>query len=106
MGYKEIKKTVTKKIYVAPCIHCGSDNIDLGDCGYSAFNKAYGKCKDCKVGVTFGCGCNISLADIIRVWNDHNDIDTLMEKQQDIIEAGLTEFNRLKDLKKVRTKKT
>lgn len=70
----EIPNNGTKKITVYPCIECGCDNIIIGDCGYSSFNVAYGKCTnpECKREVKFNCGWNISKEDIAGAWNAKN----------------------------------
>ena len=73
MGYIEDKSTVTKKIKVLPCVKCGRDNIDIGDEGYSSFNVAWGKCKDCKHEVKIdSCSYGISKKEIAKVWNKAN----------------------------------
>jgi hypothetical protein len=83
MGYIEEKQTVTKKIKVLPCVKCGSENINLGDCGYSSFNVAWGKCLDCKHEVKINpCDWNINKAAIAKVWNKANNPKILKAEYQ------------------------
>ena len=63
MGQIEIKltETETKKVTYFPCTKCGSQNIAFGNCGYSSFNVAWGKCKDCNnEAIIYNCEWNIS----------------------------------------------
>ena len=32
-----------------PCPKCGSENLNIGDCGYSSFNAAWVRCEECKL---------------------------------------------------------
>lgn len=54
------------------CRECGSDNISVGDCGYSSFNVGWAVCKNCGYEVRVSpCGC-FPREDIIRIWNRKN----------------------------------
>ena len=87
MGHIEVKETVNRKIYFSPCIKCNSEDIDFGDCGYSSFNVAWGRCKKCKNEVKISpCGCDISKEEIIKVWNESNDPIKLKQKYEKQIE--------------------
>lgn len=80
MGYIEIETKGKTKITYAPCIKCGSEDIHFGDCGYSSFNVAYGKCRGCKKNdMSFNCGWPINISDIVKVWNKENDPAILRE---------------------------
>lgn len=57
---------------MSPCVICGSFNIKLDHCGYSAFNRFRGECQDCKAVVLADCGCMPTLNDLIRIWDAHN----------------------------------
>lgn len=68
------------------CINCGSDDIDINDCGYSSFNVAYGKCKNCNNEVLItNCSWNISKDEIIKSWNNENDPEILKLKYENEI---------------------
>ncbi len=104
MALHQVKstKTTTTEIYVAPCINCGCDNIYLGDCGYSSFNVAYGRCTRpvCKREVKFNCG-DVTMEDIIQFWNRNNDVDLLIG--QKVVELEKVQLE-LKELKVKRRK--
>lgn len=78
-------KTTQSEIYVAPCIKCGSENIDIGDSGYSSFNIGGGECKKCKHTATSGCGCNVTIRECAAIWNRKNDIDMLVKEQENVV---------------------
>jgi hypothetical protein len=40
------------------CPKCGSDDLEVGDCGYSSFNAGWVKCRGCKFELkVYPCGC-------------------------------------------------
>lgn len=83
MGYIEETKQVTKKIKVLPCVKCGSEKIDIGDCGYSSFNVAWGKCLECDNKVEISpCGWDITKAAIAKEWNKANNPKILKANYQ------------------------
>lgn len=82
MGEIEINEVSTNKIKYCPCIKCGSEKIDFDDCGYSSFNVAWGRCKDCKHEIKFNCGWDISKRAIINYWNQGNDPVILRKKYE------------------------
>ena len=81
MSHIEKKIVITKKIEILPCIKCGSDNIDIGDCGYSSFNVAWGKCRTCGHEVSIKpCDWNIAKEKIVESWNRENDPEVLRDR--------------------------
>lgn len=88
----------TKELYVAPCIKCGSDNIIIGDCGFSSFNVAYGKCQSCKNEISFPCVWNINKQEIIKHWNSKNDINLVIKSKEKFIKELKKEISKLKSL--------
>lgn len=73
MGFITEKKVVEKKIKLLPCVKCGNEDIEIDDCGYSSFNVAWGKCKQCNNEIKISpCGCDISKAVIAKTWNKAN----------------------------------
>ena len=86
MGQIEIKQIELKKVSYFPCVKCGSENIEFNDCGYSTFNVAWGKCKDCNNTVDIRCcDWNITTEKIIEYWNKDNNPTILREKYQNQI---------------------
>jgi hypothetical protein len=52
------------------CYGCGSDDIELYDCGYSSFNACGGKCLAC--GFKVSCSrTGLDQKGLAFVWNDH-----------------------------------
>ena len=47
-----------------PCPKCGSNDLDIGDCGYSSFNVAWVRCKNCKL------SADISGDSAVSEWNE------------------------------------
>lgn len=96
MGYITEKQTIEKKIKVLPCVKCGSENIDINDCGYSSFNVAWGKCEDCKHEVKISpCGCDITKTAIAKTWNKANNPKILKadyEAQIKVLEQKIAEL--------------
>lgn len=82
----KITETVTREVYVAPCIKCGSSDIAISDYGYSAPNIGGGQCKKCKHEVTSGCSCIVDMRTLISIWNAGNDPQRLIKEQEKIIE--------------------
>jgi ribosomal protein L37E len=40
-------ESVERPIPVAPCVRCGAVNVNVHDCGYSAFNVGRIRCNSC-----------------------------------------------------------
>ena len=62
-----ITMTTTKLPKVSSCVRCGSDDIEIHDCGYSSFNAGHARCRE--------CGYNVDISnhnderDVILKWN-------------------------------------
>lgn len=95
---------VKKEIEVVACIECGHDNILISDNNYSSFNTGGGKCKNCGHEVSSGVGCNPTMSQLVSIWNEGNDIDLLIKKQEVVISTAQKEIDKLKNLKIQRTK--
>lgn len=71
------------KVEYVSCIKCGSNNIVFNDYGYTSFNVAFGKCKDCKNEVILSPYLwDDKKIKIINEWNKFNDPNILREKYQ------------------------
>lgn len=49
---------------MAPCLECGSEDIQLSDNNYSSFNQGGGKCKTCGHTTYAGVGCLPKIDDL------------------------------------------
>lgn len=86
MPRMEINENIKRKIEYFPCVKCGGEKIVFNDCGYSSFNIAWGKCKDCNNEIIINpCNWNISKEEIITEWNKANNPKILREKYQEQI---------------------
>lgn len=77
---KEVSEVVTRKVEVYPCIKCGSENIEIYNCGYSSFNCAGGKCKKCGHKVETHADWDAKDSYLIASWNLENDPSVLIER--------------------------
>lgn len=93
---------VQKELDVVPCLKCGHDDILISDSNYSSFNTGGGKCKKCGHEVSSGVGCLPTMSELVSIWNQDNDIDLLIKKQEVILETAQNEIKQLKALKKKR----
>ena len=86
------------KIKLKSCIKCGSEAIELYDCGYSSFNCGGGKCKDCGHDAhVCTLGCFPSKKELARAWNAGNtlsEVDTLRNAVYSL-KARIEELERL-----------
>lgn len=78
--YIEEEVVRKKKVYVAPCIKCGSEDIKLFDYGYSSPNIGGGECKACKHNVTQNImSLDPKPSELAVIWNASNDKETLIK---------------------------
>ena len=79
----EETKVVRSNIYVAPCVLCGSGDINLFDYGYSSPNIGGGKCKNCGHEVTHNIAdWDPSKRELAKIWNAENDVKILIKQAQ------------------------
>lgn len=86
----EIKEVVKSKLYVAPCIKCGGNDISIWDANESSFNYGGGTCKKCKRDVTSGVGIFPGKKALAGIWNAENDPRLLIQDA----EKHLIELNK------------
>ena len=95
-------RVIEETVELVPCCHCGSENLDLFNCGYSSFNVAGVDCKDC--GYQFrlnGADWNMPDTDIAKAWNVDNDLD----KNIASVEKHISQLqDRVRQLKKMKRK--
>ena len=78
-----IKIEKQKSMRYFSCVKCGSKKIEFADYGYSTFNVAWGRCKDCKNEIKISpCNSDIKKETIVSKWNDANNPKLLREKYQ------------------------
>lgn len=88
MGYLEVNKSVKKKVYYAPCIECGSDDIDFINYGYSTFNCGEVRCSNCGNSVELKyISTSASKTSMIPDWNAKNDPKILIGNLEKHIES-------------------
>lgn len=103
---EETIQRVKSTFEVVPCLQCGSEDIQLGDCGYNTFNIAKADCKGCGRHLSWDCGMDPSKADVAKMWNAENDPALIMEKLQDEVKQKLASIRSLKGLINRRTRFT
>ena len=82
------------KVKINPCRECGSEDISVGDCGYSSFNVGWALCKNCGYEVRVSpCGC-FPEEEIIQQWNRKN---TGKSKVADSIRKIANQLRKLAD---------
>ena len=92
----EEEVSVKKKIYVAPCIACGSEDINIFDYGYSSPNMGGGRCKSCKREVSHNIASIFpTKKELAKIWNDENDKAVLIKRAQQKIAEAQLEIERL-----------
>jgi nucleoside 2-deoxyribosyltransferase len=94
MLVEQTTKTVID-VPVAPCVKCGSNDINIHDKGYNHPNIGGGACKSCKHEVLANCAWDVTPQVLIAIWNKKNDITTLIAEQQAIIDSAQAEINAL-----------
>lgn len=103
---KEVTESVTRKVEVYPCIKCGSEDIEIYNCGYSSFNCAGGKCKKCGHKVETNANWDVKTSRLVKAWNEENDPDIILEhliSERDKLNEEIKEFKKI--YKKRLTKK-
>lgn len=80
---------------IAPCLECGSDDITLDHSNYSSFNTGGGECNHCHRTTRIAVGCFPTMEELAKIWNDENDIPTLIETEEKVIQGAQ---NRIKEL--------
>lgn len=100
--YKETVPSKVKetKYNLSPCLKCGSENIKLSEYddkyGYISTALCLGCKKELRTNTTLPC--------LIEKWNKQNNIDTVIQTTQELIESSKQKIKDLKMLKKKRLK--
>lgn len=93
------KKTVTVKIKVDPCVECGSENLDVYNCGYSSFNVAGVKCLECGNDIEMGAASwNVSNSALVKNWNKVNNPAKKIKQLEEQIKNLQTKIEKTKKL--------
>lgn len=101
----KVKKVVEEEIYVAPCIKCRSNDIEISDYGYSSFNIAYAKCLNCGNEHTLNCGCFPPVKNTLKLWNDNNDIQSVIKNIENLISENRKQIKLYKErIEELKTK--
>lgn len=75
----------TRKIEYAPCLKCGSNDIQFFDYGYTQGNSGGGKCKKCGNECTSPLHWDAKVDAQVAAWNAKNDVPQLIADQEKII---------------------
>ena len=96
------EKTVVH--FVASCIKCNNDDINISEYEdkYGFISTAICKNKNCKNEVKI----NACAADVITAWNEQNDIATTIANKTRLIEQTKVEIRKLKLLQRERRVKS
>lgn len=86
---------VTRKIYVAPCLECGNEDIQVEDLGYNTSNQGGAMCHRCGNSVMTACTTDPTKKDLAAIWNKKNDIETLIAEKQAVIDKAQDGINDL-----------
>lgn len=74
------------------CYRCGSDKIELYDCGYSSFNACGGKCTKCGYKVE-SMADGLGKEGLAHQWNNHHkDLKKRVKEIQKLIRNGSKYF--------------
>lgn len=73
---------VEREIHLAPCLECGSSDIELIDSNYSSFNIGGGECKKCRHKATGNVSCMPKVDHLAAIWNAGNDIPALIRAEE------------------------
>jgi ribosomal protein L37E len=103
---KEITKVVITTVEILPCIKCGSEKVEIWNCGYSSFNVAGGLCKSCGHGEEWkGADWNEPERNISEFWNRRNNPDILIAEYQQEIAKHQEAISELRKMKRKLSKK-
>ncbi len=77
----DVEEKTTKQIYVAPCLKCGCDEIQIDDYGYNAPNIGGGKCTQCTNEASASCDIFPKKETLANIWNAQNCKKTLTKNK-------------------------
>jgi hypothetical protein len=96
-----VKETavIERKIHVAPCLECGSTEVQLQilDAGVPAFNQGGGKCSKCGHTTSSAVGTQPTIDDLAAAWNAGNDIPSLIAAEEAKISDSRARIAALKE---------
>ena len=96
-----VKETAVteREIHVAPCLECGSTEVQLQilDAGVPALNQGGGKCKKCGHTTSSAVGTQPTMDDLAAAWNAGNDIPTLIAAEEAKISGARARIAALKE---------
>jgi hypothetical protein len=82
--------TSKRRVYVAPCVKCGSEDINIFDYGYNSPNMGGGECKSCTHSVISNVAALYpTKTELAKIWNASNDKSILIKAAQSIIDTQL-----------------
>lgn len=78
------------------CIECGSEDLEIHNCGYSSFNKGHVKCKKCDNTVSINLSWNDPDEFLIQAWNNRNDPRILIREKESQLRVITAEIEELR----------
>lgn len=85
---------------VAPCLICGFESIKIEEYENQYGSISTATCQNCYQKIRD----NVGDAGIVKLWNERNDIDTLLAEKASLLARTKNEIMALKDLQKQRKK--